>query len=50
MFSFEFNFVIFSENTRVAGLGLTQQDKEDIIAFLKTITDRTLENNPEFQE
>lgn len=38
------------ENTRVTGLGLTQQDKEDIISFLKTLTDRTLENNPEFQE
>lgn len=38
------------ENTRTSGLGLTQQDKEDIIAFLKTLTDTTLESNTEFSE
>ena len=38
------------ENTRATGLGLTQQDKEDIIAFLKTLTDKTLKTNPDFSE
>jgi cytochrome c peroxidase len=31
------------------GLGLTQQDKTDLINFLKTLTDSTFINNPEFR-
>ena len=38
------------ENTRVSGLELSQQDKEDIIAFLMTLTDNSLATNPEFFE
>lgn len=38
------------ENTRVTGLGLSIQDKEDLIAFLKTLTDPTIATNPEFSE
>ncbi|MFQ5600121.1 MAG: cytochrome-c peroxidase [Candidatus Krumholzibacteriia bacterium] len=30
------------------GLGLTEQQKQDIIAFLKTLTDSTFVNNPDF--
>lgn len=31
------------------GLGLTQQDKTDLVNFLKTLTDSTFINNPEFR-
>lgn len=31
------------------GLGLSEQDKEDLINFLKTLTDSTFINNPNFQ-
>jgi len=31
------------------GLGLTQQQKDDLIAFLHTLTDYTYLNNPEYQ-
>ena len=32
------------------GLGLTEQDKADIISFLKTLTDETFLNNPEYAD
>tara|TARA_B110000037_G_C17074370_1_gene487192 strand:- start:70 stop:258 length:189 start_codon:yes stop_codon:yes gene_type:complete len=38
------------ENTRVNGLGLTIQDKADLVAFLKTLTDPTIATNSEFSE
>ena len=38
------------ENTRINGLNLTDQDKADIIAFLKTLTDPTIATNPKFSE
>lgn len=36
-------------NLRPGGLGLTEQEKSDLIAFLKTLTDETLFTNPEYQ-
>lgn len=36
------------ENTRQTGLMLTEQDKADLLAFLKTLTDETLQNNPAY--
>lgn len=36
------------ENTRVTGLMLTQQDKDDLVAFLKTLTDEDLINDPAY--
>ena len=32
------------------GLGLSEQDKQDLINFLKTLTDEEFINNPEFQD
>jgi len=32
-----------------AGLELTPQDKADLIAFLKTLTDQNFTTNPKFQ-
>lgn len=37
------------ENTRETGLFLTAQDKEDLINFLKTLTDEGLATNPAYQ-
>jgi cytochrome c peroxidase len=34
--------------TRTTGLMLNEQDKEDLVAFLKTLTDLTYLNNPDF--
>ena len=36
------------ENTRATGLFLTETDKADLIAFLKTLTDESLLNNPAY--
>lgn len=36
------------EQTRGTGLRLTDQDKADLVAFLKTLTDNTLVQNPEY--
>ena len=36
-------------NLRPGGLGLTQQEKSDLIAFLKTLTDPDLATNPEYE-
>ena len=36
------------ENTKHTGLMLTEQDKADLLAFLKTLTDETLLNNSEY--
>lgn len=35
-------------NTRETGLFLTEQDKTDLVNFLKTLTDDTFLNNPEY--
>ncbi len=35
-------------NTRATGLFLTPQDKEDLINFLKTLTDDTFQHNPDY--
>ena len=35
-------------NTTETGLMLTAQDKEDLVNFLKTLTDETFRNNPEY--
>ena len=36
------------EQTRDKGLFLTEQDKKDLVAFLKTLTDKDLMTNPEY--
>jgi cytochrome c peroxidase len=36
------------EQTRETGLLLTEQDKTDLVAFLKTLTDKDLTTNPEY--
>jgi cytochrome c peroxidase len=36
-------------NTKDTGLFLTEQDKEDLVNFLKTLTDETFLNNEEYQ-
>ena len=36
------------EQTREKGLFLTEQDKTDLVAFLKTLTDKDLTTNPEY--
>lgn len=36
------------EQTREKGLSLTEQDKTDLVAFLKTLTDKDLTTNPEY--
>ncbi len=36
------------EQTRATGLFLTEQDKTDLVAFLKTLTDKDLTTNPEY--
>ncbi|MCB9251369.1 MAG: c-type cytochrome [Flavobacteriales bacterium] len=36
------------EQTRAKGLFLTDQDKKDLVAFLKTLTDKELTHNPEY--
>ncbi len=38
------------ENTRLTGLFLTDSDKADLIAFLKTLTDYDLLNNPAYSD
>ena len=38
------------EMTRDKGLMLDDQDKKDLVAFLKTLTDHTLSNNPDFAD
>ena len=38
------------ENTRVTGLMLSEQDKADLVAFLKTLTDETLITNPAYAD
>lgn len=35
-------------NTKATGLFLTKQDKADLINFLKTLTDETFQQNPEY--
>lgn len=37
------------ENTRVTGLFLTEQDKQDLLNFLLTLTDEGLMSNPAYQ-
>ena len=37
-------------NLRPGGLGLTDQDKADLLAYLKTLTDETLTTNPEYRQ
>ncbi|MEL7247353.1 MAG: cytochrome c peroxidase [Bacteroidota bacterium] len=37
------------ENTRETGLFLTEQDKQDLINFLRTFTDENLSTNPAYQ-
>lgn len=32
------------------GLGLSEQDKDDLVKFLKTLTDTSFVNNPDFQD
>jgi cytochrome c peroxidase len=36
------------EQTRETGLFLTEQDKKDLVAFLKTLTDKDLTTNSEY--
>ncbi|MFT4662029.1 MAG: cytochrome c peroxidase [Patiriisocius sp.] len=36
------------QNTMITGLGLSDQDKADLIAFLNTLTDETFATNPEY--
>ncbi|MCH1473788.1 MAG: c-type cytochrome [Bacteroidia bacterium] len=36
------------EQTRETGLFLTEQDKKDLVAFLKTLTDKELTTNPKY--
>lgn len=36
------------EQTRATGLFLDEQDKKDLVAFLKTLTDKDLMTNPEY--
>lgn len=38
------------ENTRSQGLMLSEQDKKDLVAFLKTLTDKTLAENSEYSD
>lgn len=38
------------ENTRLTGLMLDAQDKADLVAFLKTLTDETLISNPAYSD
>ncbi len=38
------------EYTTYTGLMLTEQDKDDLIAFLKTLTDETMLTNPEYAD
>jgi cytochrome c peroxidase len=38
------------EQTRETGLMLTEQDKADLIAFLKTLTDESLATNPAYSD
>lgn len=38
------------ENTRAKGLMLSQQDKDDLVAFLKTLTDYELTTNAEYSD
>ena len=38
------------ENTRATGLFLNAQDKADLVAFLKTLTDTDLMTNPEYSD
>ena len=38
------------ENTRVTGLGLSNKDVQDLVAFLKTLTDETIADNEAFKE
>ena len=44
------NFVdpILTKNNKVNGLQLTEDDKLDLVAFLKTLTDQSFINNPDF--
>lgn len=35
-------------NTKATGLFLTKQDKEDLVNFLKTLTDNTFQHNPDY--
>ena len=37
-------------NLRPGGLGLTDQDKADLLAYLRTLTDETLTTNPEYRQ
>jgi len=36
------------EHTRENGLQLTERDKKDLVAFLKTLTDKELTSNSEY--
>ena len=36
------------EQTRETGLFLTEQDNKDLVAFLKTLTDKELTTNPKY--
>ncbi len=38
------------ENTRVTGLMLSAQDKQDLVAFLRTLTDETLPTRAEYSD
>lgn len=36
--------------SKIYGLGLTQTEKQDLVAFLKTLTDTTFTHNPLLQK
>lgn len=46
----ESNFVdpILTKNNKINGLGLTEEDKQDLVAFLKTLTDQSFITNPKY--
>ncbi|MFN7119313.1 MAG: cytochrome C peroxidase, partial [Saprospiraceae bacterium] len=37
-----------NENVNIAAFPLTEQNKRDLIAFMKTLTDTSFVNNPKF--
>lgn len=41
---------IMTKPSKLYGLGLTAQDKQDLVAFLKTLTDTGFVNNPKLQK
>lgn len=41
---------IMTKPSKIYGLGLTQTEKQDLVAFLKTLTDTTFTHNSLLQE